>query len=562
MSTKPATAGGKAKGKGKGKKPTKKQLEEQARAEAAQRKLIHLRDLRTRYTAQTRLFLRDPIASVAAAIDSAIAGLEDVDKLVLAKIALAASDLWALHTAFESYAYLTTLSMWMIRMDDKTVTVLCTFIEKSPSLAHVFLIDNGIGVAQANTMAALLSRTAKLATLVLDYNPIGGAGANAIFKALSRDTTVQDPSAVLPVKPTPASPTAKAPALPSPPPLPPPSCLGITKLSLKFCELDQTCGPALEQLLRANKTILELDLSGNALHTTAFYHVAIGLQFNRSLQKLNLSSNNIMPQPVRVPCGARVGKTAVTPAETASPKLDESKAPSQGSLVGNLLGSPAKTSSSRLSLTLSRSPSGLVDTTAAAAALSAEDSAPVGRNANYHLRDGVAPDRRMAPEDMRGHERPPRDDCGDDAGSTSTTLQSHVPDHLDTSIQLLLAALQYASAPSAAAAAAAQPSVALHGPPLLTSVDLRQNAINESAATAILDALKFRKQQIQACAPTATPAGMVASPVPALSVWVTERLRSAVFVKILEINKWMDTLHKKRTAKKKARKKGTGKKAK
>ncbi|KNE71877.1 hypothetical protein AMAG_16306 [Allomyces macrogynus ATCC 38327] len=382
MPTKSATAStGKKKAGGK----KSRSAEEAARQAAlAAARVEAVRALRQSYTAQARLFLREPFPVVSTQIDRAAADGVDVDKLVLTKLLLTASDLWALGTAFESYAALTTLTLCMVPLDDKMVAALASFVTAHPALSTLSLVDTHLGPGAATHLASSVPHSA-LTALHLDYNSLGSAAwhhflvalippaeadacescalavvrareaAEAAAAAAAKAAAI---AALPPPPPKPAPPVEKAkkgakgkggkvakkkaPAKVEvvPPPPPPPSKedrraarphTTLTRLSCKFAGMDEEAGDAIGRLLAGNSSIKDLDLSGNRLGPRGLLAVIEGLRSNTVLETLNLSANGVHAAAASPgsPIDANTALRAATAGITAVRRL------SRGSLAAN-----------------------------------------------------------------------------------------------------------------------------------------------------------------------------------------------------------------------------------
>ena len=73
--------------------------------------------------------------------------------------------------------------------------------------------------------------------------------------------------------------------------LPPVSCLRSLKLSSN--QLTDSVGPHISNMLRSNKSLTKLDLSGNLLGPSGIAQLGAALQENHTLRSLNLSKNPI-----------------------------------------------------------------------------------------------------------------------------------------------------------------------------------------------------------------------------------------------------------------------------
>ncbi|KNE63815.1 hypothetical protein AMAG_08885 [Allomyces macrogynus ATCC 38327] len=555
MLTKSATAStGKKKAGGK---KTRSAEEASRQAALAAARVDAVRALRQSYTAQARLFLREPAPAVSTQIDRAAADGVDVDKLVLTKLSLTASDLWALGTAFESYAALTTLTLCMIPLDDKMVAALASFVTAHPALTTLSLVDTHLGPGAAAHLASCVPHSA-LTALHIDYNSLGSAAWHHFLLALippaESDACESCALAVVRVREAAeaaaaaAAKTAAIAALPPPPPKPaplvekakkgakgkgtkakkktpakvevvpppppPPSKedrraarphTTLARLSCKFAGMDEEVGDAIGRLLAGNSSIKDLDLSGNRLGPRGLLAVMEGLRSNTVLETLNVSANGVRAAAAFAgsPIDANAALRAATAGITAVRRL------SRGNLAATSAAAP------RGGIAKVRIPK--------ASTAAPPPPAPAAPAATLAL----PPDTSTAATDAESDPAPP-------VAPTPPPPPG--------------AAAAVAAALDGLCALISDPDAVSR----LASVDLRHNHVGDDGAARILDALKARAT---AMAGAAGGTG----PVP-VTVYVSERTPAAVYAKLHDVNRAMEAKRRLMGGKKKKKGGVTGKK--
>ncbi|KAJ3365296.1 hypothetical protein GGF32_009801 [Allomyces javanicus] len=553
MPTKSATAStGKKKTGGK----KSRSAEEAARQAAlAAARVEAVRALRQSYTAQARLFLREPAPVVGNQIDRAAADGVDVDKLVLTKISLTASDLWALGTAFEPYTALTTLTLCMVPLDDKMVAALASFVTAHPALSTLSLVDTHLGPGAAAHLASCVPHSA-LTALHLDYNSLGPAAWQHFLLALippaesdacescalavvrareaaeAAATAAAKAAAIAALPPPPPKPAPpvekakkgakgkggkvakkKAPAKVEvvPPPPPPPSKADhraarphttLARLSCKFAGMDEEVGDAIGRLLAGNSSIKDLDVSGNRLGPRGLLAVIDGLRSNTVLETLNLSANGVRAAAASAgsPIDANAALRAATAGITAVRRL------SRGSFA-------------------------------------ATASAPVARGGIAKVRIPKASTAAPPPASTATLAQPP--------DTATAAVES------DPSPPVAPAPPPPPPPGAAAAVAAAVDALCAHiadpdSVSRLAAVDLRHNHVGDDGVARILDALKAR-----ATAMAGAAAGT--GPVP-VTVYVSEQTPAVVYAKLHDVNRAMEAKRRLMAGKKKKKGGVAGKK--
>ena len=73
----------------------------------------------------------------------------------------------------------------------------------------------------------------------------------------------------------------------------------LKQLSLRYCNIDEDGGVPFNQILSAPKTaITTIDLTGNRLGGKGLADMSNGVKVNSTIQKLNLSDNNILTRDI------------------------------------------------------------------------------------------------------------------------------------------------------------------------------------------------------------------------------------------------------------------------
>jgi len=343
------------------------------------------------------------------------------------------NDMYALSTSFQSFKYLKTLCLWNIQMDKGAFIALDKFLSRHKFLEiFQFFYCNGT-VENSIYLASILRNTESLVDVSFDHNPLKGDGIVNIFMGIKENQNTK-----------------------------------IKKISLRYCEAYGEFCEALVPLLSGNKTIIEIDLSGNFVGQDGVMFLATALMNNNTLKVLNLSSNNITDDQ------ELYGRTLLTPIPSKTNLSNIQISTGVGGLVSEV------NPNNDLSVNILNSP-----------------SATAENDKNKDLSNS---------------------NLGEDNNSISisTSTLSYLADAVSREESAI------------------------------THLDLRGNNIGNNGGEIMLQALKARKALVVAKKKTA----------PIFICQVTERMKSDIFSKIFEINKYMQDQEKKRGGKKKKGKKG------
>jgi len=428
------------KGKSKGKK-------EDDGEEILMIKFFEIKKLRTAYLRQCKHFVTLPNEQVLKRIEKyhnleyLSSNNEFLDKMIIDSCQMNCNDMYALSTSFQNFKYLKTLCLWNIQMDKGAFIALDKFLSRHKFLEMFqFLYCNGT-VENSIYLASILRNTESLVDVSFDHNPLKGDGIINLFLGIKENQNTK-----------------------------------IKKMSLRYCEAYGEFCETLVPLLGGNKTILEIDLSGNFIGQDGVMFLATALMNNNTLKVLNLSSNNITDDQ------ELYGRTLLTPI------------PSKSNLSNNQLTTPTGVGGLVSGLSTTNDPT---NTTTLIS------PSTVTINAN-------------------------------ESDKTSKDLSNSNLGEDNNSITISTSTLSYL-----ADAVSREESA-------ITHLDLRGNNIGNNGGEIMLQALKTRKALVVAKKKTA----------PIFICQVTERMKSDIFSKIFEINKYMQDQEKKRGGKKKKGKKG------
>ncbi|KAI9179228.1 hypothetical protein H9P43_005891 [Blastocladiella emersonii ATCC 22665] len=552
----------------KGGKKAKAAEEAARQAALAEARLTALKTLRTTYIAQAKLFLREPIPVVVSRLDRAVIDNADVPAIALSKAHLAPSDLWALSTGFAGYAALTQLSFLMVPMDDKMVAVLSQWIRAHPTMAVLSIIDSKLGPSCTAILAECLPHSG-ITSLTLDYNPIG-SGWPALLMALVppadtgamgsiaqlRGGTVCEPckhqreaAAAAAAAQLAAAEPGIASAAPVSPRAPLTTKAGATpeslaetarlnaphsrlqRLSAKFTDLGADAGEPLAAMIRSIQSLKELDISGNHLGARGFSLLCGALRANSTLESLNVAANAI-----RVPAAPTAA--ASNPIGVAF-NVGRAAAALQGK-GGSVPPTPTGGASATIGFPASLPPLSVsIPEESADGGSNSDIPPPSTTTAPPTGLSSLSALRRLTLNGTPTTAVPPTPSPAGPSSAASILTMDRDAAARD------LAWVAHAAAHLSAVLSATEGTA-------LQLLDLRHNTLGDDTATAVLEALKSRKTWLTSG--VAAGSGGAAPPV---VVHLSERTRPAIFAKLVEVNRWMDALIKKRRAAA-AKRKGKG----
>ncbi len=189
---------------------------------------------------------------------------------------------------------LTALDLSFIYLEDEGVSTVCEAIQnnKETKLASLNFTDNFIGPVGANAVAAMVAVTGALTKLSLAKNELGEEGTKFLCDALVGNNTLKelDLSGDISNSGFNIGGTAGAKHVAN-------MLLvngGLTKLSLAWNKLEEEGTKAICEALKQNKTLKELDLSGNKNlgGEAGTKHVADMLGVNGALSRVDIRSYN------------------------------------------------------------------------------------------------------------------------------------------------------------------------------------------------------------------------------------------------------------------------------
>jgi len=437
--------------KKKGKEKKGKGKKDEDEEEILMIKFFEIKRLRTTYLRQCKHFVTVPLDPVLRRIEKyhnieylSSNKSEFIDKIIIDSCQMNCNDMYALSTSFQNFKYLKTLCLWNIQMDKGAFIAIDKFLSRHKFVEIFQFLYCNATVENSIYLASILRNTESLVDVSFDHNPLKGEGIVNLFMGMKENANTK-----------------------------------IKKISLRYCEASGEFCEALVPLLGENKTITEMDLSGNFIGQDGVMFLATALMNNNTLKVLNLSSNNITDdqelygRTLLTPIPSKTNLTAITTATTNVATNPEGA----GGLV-----------------------SGVSATTA----------------------DTLPPD--TSPSATTGIE-------SDKSKVSNLNLSED-----NNSITMTTSTLFYL-----ADAVSREESA-------ITHLDLRGNNIGNNGGEIMLQALKTRKALVVAKKKTA----------PVFICQVTERMKSDIFSKIFDINKFMLEQEKKRGGKK--GKKGKGKK--
>jgi len=487
--------------KGKGKNKGKKEEEEE---EILLIKLFEIKRLRTAYLRQCKHFVTMPNEQVLKKIERyhslefLSSNDEFLDKLIIDSCQMNCNDMYALSTSFQNFKYLKTLCLWNVQMDKGAYIAMDKFLSRHKYIEVFQFLYCNCNAENSTYLASILRNTESLQDISLDHNPLHGEGITNLF---------------LGIKENPAS--------------------KLKKLSLRYCEASGEFCEAIIPLLGGNKTITELDLCGNFIGQEGVMFLATALMNNNVLKVLNLSSNNITDEQ------ELYGRTLLTPAVS---KSNLTTSPSSTNNNNNNTQNSSAGAGGLVSAGLSNdvdlmNPNASTDL----GSQSNNNSSTTTNGMNAENGSGSGGDSASVHESVNGNDSASINGSGSKSkqGSTANLTEennssSNTNTNIGNSYGITTSTLTYL-----ADAVSREESA-------ITHLDLRGNNIGNNGGEIMLEALKARKAIVAAKKKTA----------PIFICQVTERMKSDIFSKIFDINKYMQDMEKKLGGKKKKGKKG------
>ncbi|KAI9199602.1 uncharacterized protein BJ171DRAFT_601749 [Polychytrium aggregatum] len=272
------------KGKGGGKK--KKEAEQEAQNLI---KLQELKRLRKIYGNQCKRFVSEPLPAVSRKLDKGVSTLESVDKIILNSMVLTPNDLYAITRTFKKYTGLLSICVWAAKIDIKGLMAMAELFVIHPSVSTLQLIHCNITSEMTKPLQLLMRESKSLKTLIADHNPLGTIGTTNIFRGIvERHRLYINPS-------TDATATV----------------MQLAKLSLKYCDAGPDCAEVIAEVLAVNRSIVEIDLTGNSLGDVGLARIAVALAANNTLKTLCLASNLITDQEPLPPLVTSLSPAAI-----------------------------------------------------------------------------------------------------------------------------------------------------------------------------------------------------------------------------------------------------------
>jgi len=285
----------------------------------------------------------------------------------------------------------------------------------------------------------------------------------------------------------------------------------VRKLSLNFCNAHGSTLEPIIPLLSSNKTLTELYLHGNSLGQDGVMFIATALMNNNTLKILDLQSNNIIDDQ------EMYGRTLLTPI------------PSRSSLVGgpNAIGSGVASNISNIDINIPTTTSveDAMNSSSDSGAVNTEDSNNSNNNNNNNSSNN----------NTNNNNNSNSNNNIDNNNNSISKSKSNSNSNIDIENQNLSVAT---STLTYLADAVSREESAI------THLNLDNNNIGNNGGEIMLEALKLRKAIVAAKKKTA----------PVFICKVTVRMKSDIYAKILEINKFMADQEKKRGGKKKGKK--------
>ncbi|EGF83511.1 hypothetical protein BATDEDRAFT_34245 [Batrachochytrium dendrobatidis JAM81] len=244
-------------GKGEPKKDTKSKTEDPSSKEA-DNLLQRRKDLRVQYLSFSEKYATDPIPGVLKRIDEAIEKNSDIAQLIININCVRPNDIAAIRSTFRKYTPLIGMCFWRTKFHALALPILVDVFLMKQTLVSLQLIGNGLGELHAITLAKLCRESNKLKILMVDHNYFGGKGCAQIIDALSENSTG-----------------------------------AFQKLSMRYCQMDESASPALEKLISHHLTLRVLDIGGNQLRDQGLLPISRALLCTKTLMTLGLAFNEI-----------------------------------------------------------------------------------------------------------------------------------------------------------------------------------------------------------------------------------------------------------------------------
>jgi Ran GTPase-activating protein (RanGAP) involved in mRNA processing and transport len=467
-------------------------------------KYFEIKRLRTNYLRQCKHFVTLPNEQVLQKIekyhnlDFLSSNDEYLDKIIIDSFQMNCNDMYALSTSFQNFKYLKTLCLWNVQMDKGAYIAMDKFLSRHKYLEVFQFLYCNCNVENSIYLASILRNSESLEDISLDHNPLRGEGIVNLFLGIKENSASK-----------------------------------VKKLSLRYCEASGEFCEAIIPLLGGNKTITELDLCGNFIGQDGVMFLATALMNNNVLKVLNLSSNNITDEQ------ELYGRTLLTPAAS---KSNLSSSPSSATNNNNNTQNSSFGAGGLVSAGLSNevnlmnsNPS--TDLTSQANNNYNASTVTNGMDAENGSGSGNGGDASSVHESVNDNDNTSINGSGSKSkqGSTVNLDESNNSSNTNNnSIRITTSTLTYL-----ADAVSREESA-------ITHLDLRGNSIGNNGGEIMLEALKARKAIVAAKKKTA----------PIFICQVTERMKSDIFSKIFDINKYMQEMEKKRGGKKKKGKKG------
>ena len=205
---------------------------------------------------------------------------------------------------------LTDLYIWSNSIKDEGITAICNAVQgnKESKLAKLNVGDNNISPIGATAVAAMVAVTSGLMALNLSSNSLKDEGVNAVCEAIQSNKETKLTSLHFSyngIGPVGANAVAAMVAMVA-------VTGGLTITSLAGNELGEEGTKALCEALEQNKTLKELDISGdwfgnkgsNIGGSAGAKHVAKMLDVNGALTKLSLAKNEFGEEGTKAICEA------------------------------------------------------------------------------------------------------------------------------------------------------------------------------------------------------------------------------------------------------------------
>jgi len=465
---------GKTKAKGKGKKDD---IDE----DNLLIKFYEIKKLRTAYLRQCKHFVTVPQEQVLKRIekyhnlDYLSSNNDYLDKIIIESSQMTCNDMYALSTSFQNFKYLKTLCLWNVQMDKGAFIAMDKFLSRHKFIEYFQCFYCNANVENSIYLASILRNTEALVDITFDHNPLHGDGILNIFRGIKENPSTK-----------------------------------IRRISLRHCEATGEFCEALIPILGQNKTILEIDLTGNSIGQDGVMFIATALMNNNTLKVLNLSSNNITDDQ------ELYGRSLLTPVHSKS-NLSAAPAATNAATTAPVTAAPTVIENENENATAPNpvGAGGLVSDVSNAVPGGGTDAASTDAGGGA-IASSIA-------SGMEGKSK---------TASNSNMADNTIGDEISTSTLSYLAD-----------AVSREESA-------ITHLDLSGNNIGNNGGEIMLEALKNRKALVIAKKKTA----------PIFICNVTERMKSDIFTKIFDINKYMLEQEKKRGGKKKGKKGKKGKK--